>query len=78
MSAAEPDKPDDADSDESLGTGRKWSREHDPADAGKHRKRTAPDLFGEEPPLDPEARDRADLTRIARQAGLDRGNDLGL
>jgi len=25
-----------------------------------------------------EARDRADLTRIARQAGLDRGNDLGL
>ncbi|KXV74119.1 conjugal transfer protein TraG [Acetobacter malorum] len=77
-SPAAPDKPDDADSDESLGTGRKWSREHDPADAGKHRARTAPDLFGEELPPDPEARDRADLTRIARQAGLDRGDDLGL
>ncbi|WP_264960575.1 type IV secretory system conjugative DNA transfer family protein, partial [Neoasaia chiangmaiensis] len=73
-----PDKSDDADSDESLGTGRKWSREHDPADAGKHRARTAPDLFSEELPPDPEARDRADLTRIGRQAGLDRGNDLGL
>jgi len=77
-SAAESDKPDDADSDESLGTGRKWSREHDPAQTGKRKRRTAPDLFGEEPPQDPEARDRADLTRIARQAGLDRGNDLGL
>lgn len=78
MSAAEPDRPDDADSDESLGTGRKWSREHDPAETGKRKRSAAPDLFGEEPPQDPEARDRADLTRIARQAGLDRGNDLGL
>ncbi|MFT9198957.1 MAG: conjugal transfer protein TraG, partial [Gluconobacter oxydans] len=78
MPAAEPDRPDDADSDESLGTGRKWSREHDPAETGKRKRRAAPDLFGEEPQQDPEARDRADLTRIARQAGLDRGNDLGL
>lgn len=77
-SAAEPDRPDDADSDESLGTGRKWSREHDPAETGKRKRRAAPDLFGAEPSQDPEARDRADLTRIARQAGLDRGNDLGL
>lgn len=72
------ENPDDADSDESLGTGRKWSREHDPAETGKRKRRAAPDLFGEEPPPDPEARDRADLTRIARQAGLDRGNDPGL
>ncbi|MBV1838836.1 conjugal transfer protein TraG [Acetobacter estunensis] len=77
-SPAAPDKPDDADSDESLGTGRKWSREHDPAETDRRRARTAPDLFGEELPPDMEAWDRADLTRIARQAGLDRGNDLGL